>query len=68
MYVFTKPTDGRIGEFIESQSRLEFAYPSVGATRDGGHPRGFVVDRNRIQLGTGQAVFDAARRAMRSRR
>ena len=35
MYLFKKPNDERIGEFIESQSRLEFTYPSVGTTRTG---------------------------------
>ena len=64
MYLFKKPSDKRISEFIESQSRLEFTYPSVGATRNGDHPSGFVVDHNRIQLGAGQTIFDAARRAL----
>ena len=64
MYLIKKPDDERIGEFIESQSRLEFTYPSVGATRDGDNPSGFLVDHNRVHLGTGQAVFDAAKRAL----
>ena len=64
MYLFKKPSDERIGKFIESQSRLEFTYPSVGTTRDGDHPSGFVVDHNRIRLGEGQATFDVAKRAL----
>ena len=64
MYRFRKPSDNQIIAFIESQSRLDFTYPSVGATRNGDAPSGFVVDRNRILLGTGQAVFDAAKRAL----
>ena len=64
MYLFTKPSDERIAKFIESQTRLEFTYPSVGDTRNGDHPSGFLVDHNRVRLGTGQAVFDAAKRAL----
>ena len=64
MYFFKKPNDERIDGFIESQSRLEFTYPSVGTTRNGDHPSGFLVDHNRIHLGAGQATFDAARRAL----
>ena len=64
MYLFKKPTDERIGNFIESQSRLEFTYPSDGATRNGDHPSGFLVDHNRIRLGSGQATFDSAKRAL----
>ena len=64
MYLFKKPSDGRFSKFIESQSRLEFTYPSVGTTRTGDNPSGFVVDHNRICLGAGEATFDAARRAL----
>ena len=64
MYLFNKPSDERIGEFIESQSLLEFTYPSVGATTNGDHPSGFVVDHNRIRLGAGQETFDVAKRAL----
>ena len=64
MYLFKKPTDERISNFIESQSRLEFTYPSVGATRDGDHPSGFLVDHNRSHLGSGEGTFDAAKRAL----
>jgi uncharacterized protein (UPF0548 family) len=64
MNLLSKPSEIRIREFIESQSRLEYTYPSVGATRNGDHPSGFVVDHNRIHLGSGQATFDAAKRAL----
>jgi len=64
MYMLRKPSDSRIREFMESQSKLEFTYPSVGATRNGGHAPGFVVDHNRIHLGAGQATFEVAKRAL----
>ena len=65
MYLFKKPGDDRIRAFIESQSQLDFTYPSVGATRDGGHPSGFLVDHHRVRLGAGQATFEVAKRALR---
>jgi len=64
MYWLSKPSDEQIREFIESQSRLEFTYPAVGATKTGEHPLGFLVDHNRIHLGTGQATFEVAKRAL----
>ena len=64
MYLFKKPGDERIRRFIESQSTLDFTYPSVGATRNGDYPSGFVPDHNRIHLGAGQATFEVAKRAL----
>ena len=64
MYLFKKPNHKWISEFVEVQSRLEFTYPSVAATKNGDHPSGFVVDHNRIHLGAGQATFDVAKRAL----
>ena len=64
MHLFKKPSDYRISAFIESQSRLELTYSSVGATRNGDHPARYVVDHNRIQLGSGQATFEAAKLAL----
>ena len=43
MYLFKKPNHERIDEFIESQSRLEFTYPSVGTTRTGDNPSGSLL-------------------------
>ena len=64
MYHFRKPGDDRIAEFIESQARQDFTYPSVGATKIGEAPSGFVVDHNHICLGSGRATFEAAKRAL----
>jgi uncharacterized protein (UPF0548 family) len=64
MYLFKRPSDERISAFIDSQSRFELTYSSMGATRNGDHPSGFLVDHNRIQLGSGQATFVAAKRAL----
>ena len=39
---------------------LPFTYDAVGASRDGGAPRGFAIDLNRQRLGRGDACFAAA--------
>ena len=66
MFLISKPNKQLIGQVIESQSRLEFTYSAIGATKDGQHPNGFIVDHNRIRLGSGLATFDAARLALRN--
>jgi len=66
MFLLKKPDKQLIRQVIESQSRLDLSYSSVGATKDGRHPEGFVVDHNRIRLGSGLATFDAAKLALRN--
>ena len=58
-----KPTSNVLGRFLEEQAALDFSYSAVGATLTT-PPAGFTVDRTRIELGTGEAVFDAARAAL----
>jgi uncharacterized protein (UPF0548 family) len=62
--MLTKPAPERISEFLTQQSGLSFSYSEVGASRDAS-PAGYDLDHNRIQLGAGQAVFDAACAALR---
>ena len=64
MYLFNKPSNEQITDFIESQTPLGYTYPSAGATRNEEAPPGFVVDHTRIQIGSGQATFEAAKRAL----
>ena len=33
-----KPSDERIGRFLDDQRSVPFSYPAVGATRDGAPP------------------------------
>jgi uncharacterized protein (UPF0548 family) len=66
MFLFQKPDGELIDRVIKSQSQLGFTYTSVGATKDGQHPEGFVIDHNRIRLGSGLATFDAAKLALRN--
>jgi hypothetical protein len=36
--VLRKPSDARIGRFLDDQRSLPFSYTEVGATRDGAPP------------------------------
>jgi len=61
-----RPDAARVQAHREAQRALAFTYPGVGTTRDDGPaPPGFVHDRNREVLGRGDAVFEAARDAIR---
>jgi uncharacterized protein (UPF0548 family) len=62
-----RPTPAQIHAYRAAQQSLPFTYSSVGATRDGGPtPHGFDRDRNRRELGAGEAAFAAARDAVRA--
>lgn len=68
MFCLTKPTEDFIRRFIESQRHLPFGYAEVGATKNlppAGSLSGYAVDRNRILLGAGERVFNAAVFALR---
>ena len=41
-----KPSDTRIGRFLDDQRSLPFSYPEVGATRDGAPP-GYPLNHHR---------------------
>ena len=64
MFFLRKPTDEQVSEFLSEQSQLGFTYPMVGSTRNDETPHGHLVDKTRIQLGSGQANFEAACRAL----
>lgn len=63
MFFLTEPSDRTIATFIASQKNLPFSYQAVGAT-NGMPPDGYVVDHNRIQLGTGASVYKLAIEAL----
>ena len=65
MFFLTEPSDPTITKFIASQQNLPFSYQAVGAT-NGVLPEGYVVDHNRIQLGTGSPVYKLAVEALNS--
>lgn len=60
-----KPSSNVLSSFLAEQSALDFSYSAVGATAMT-PPPGFTVDRTRIELGKGEAVFDAARTSLKS--
>ncbi len=79
MFYLKKPSNQQISTVIDTQSALAFTYPAVGSTKsvrtqsDGRLapastaelPERYVVDHNRVLLGHGQAVFEAAKEAIR---
>lgn len=60
-----KPTSPEIQAFLDGQQGRPFSYPHGSATQHA-PPPGWVVDHNRICLGSGPAAWDAARTAIRS--
>ena len=56
----------RIEVFLDGQREEPFSYPEVGASRAGAESLGeYVVDHNRIRLGTGEEAFARASEALR---
>lgn len=64
MWFLTYPSRERIATFLAQQAMLPFSYSHVGASA-GEAPAGYVLDHNRVQLGAGRPVFDAACNALR---
>jgi uncharacterized protein (UPF0548 family) len=60
-----KPSDARIGRFLDDQRSLPFSYPEVGASRDGAPP-GYQVNQLRGRLGVGLETFARAVEALRA--
>jgi uncharacterized protein (UPF0548 family) len=65
MWSLRQPSDEQIRTFLLRQEGEPFSYAEVGGTATE-PPTGYNVDHNRLQLGAGQAVFDAACDAMRN--
>jgi uncharacterized protein (UPF0548 family) len=59
-----KPSAELLDRFVTVQGTHGFSYSAVGASATT-PPAGFVVDRTRIELGSGEAIFDAAKAALR---
>jgi uncharacterized protein (UPF0548 family) len=59
-----KPSEARIGHFLDDQRSLPFSYPEVGASRDGAPP-GYPVNQLRGRLGAGPETFARAVEALR---
>ncbi len=63
MLSLRKPSTESIRDFLADQARRDLTYSAVGATA-GKPPAGYVVDHTRIQLGSGEQVFEAAKAAL----
>jgi len=69
MFTLTEPAEADVRKFISAQAHLPFSYAEVGATRTepgngASAPRGYNVDHNRIQLGSGAEVYARAVEAL----
>src|SRR6476659_7445019 len=56
MFRITEPSEKVVDEFIVSQRNLPFTYAEVGATNTT-PPSNYNLDHNRIQIGTGEAIY-----------
>jgi len=63
MLSLRKPSVEKVRAYLAAQAQLAYTYAGVGATAHQ-PPMGYVVDRTRVQLGVGEAVFRAARAAL----
>lgn len=64
MWFFQKPTEEKIRIFLACQTGESFSYSEIGASQ-GELPNGYDHDHNRVRLGDGPAVFEAACAALR---
>ena len=65
MILLRKPDREFVRRQTVRQASQSFTYEAVGATNRQ-PPYGYVVDHNRARLGNGEAVFDAAKLALRA--
>lgn len=65
MFRITEPSEQDAVEFVNHQRNLPFTYSEVGATNET-PPADYNVDHNRIQIGTGEAVFKAGVEALKN--
>ena len=65
MILLRKPDRDFVRRQAVVQASQSFTYDSVGATSSK-PPPGYVVDHNRVLLGNGEAVFNAAKGALRA--
>lgn len=61
MFLIGTPSREKIDDFLRSQKDEPFSYKEVGASRKGASKiDGYVVDHNRVRLGSGEEVFSRA--------
>lgn len=64
MFFLRRPSPQALERFLQLAKQDSFSYEEVGHTLRGSFPSGFNVDRNRVLLGHGAAVFERAKAAL----
>jgi uncharacterized protein (UPF0548 family) len=65
VFRLTRPSEQEIAAFLKAEGDAPFSYAEVGAS-GGALPPGYTVDHNRVLLGRGAEVFEAAVAALRA--
>jgi len=65
MFRMTEPSEQDAVDFVNGQRDLPFTYDEVGATNTN-PPSDYNVDHNRIQIGTGEAVYQRGVEALKN--
>jgi len=65
MLLFSKPAPARISAFLELEKSRPYTYPELGHTQQETAVPGYDNDHNHIELGQGEAAWEAAREAVR---
>lgn len=63
--MLSRPTEARMLAFIESEKNRPYSYPEVGYTNSETRVSGYNNDFNFIELGRGEAAWEAAKEAVR---
>jgi uncharacterized protein (UPF0548 family) len=63
VFLLSKPAPEFIREFLQAQENQSFSYAHVGASREQA-PRGYDMDHHRVQLGSGEGIFEKARKTV----
>ena len=72
MYSLTRPTSLEIEHYLKQQSQKPFSCPEVGASRNLGEnyehylDHRYIIDHNRVLLGSGAKIFEQAKVALKS--
>lgn len=64
MFFITRPQQNKIDKFLIDHKSDEFSYSEIGATKTT-LPAGYVVDHNRVQIGSGLSDYERAKAAIR---
>lgn len=65
LFFLSKPTPECMRRFLQTECDRPFTYPETGRTRSADPVAGYDNDLNRIELGRGDAVWAAAKEAVR---